>query len=72
MDELEEVAQKIVVRRTHPVKKSVGLRLPADYVEAIKQTAERKGVPYQALLQTWLAEKLRQEAPDLLPEGQAS
>jgi predicted DNA binding CopG/RHH family protein len=44
----------------------------ADYLEAIKAAAERKGIPYQTLVQMWLAEKLRQEAPDLLPTGQAA
>ncbi len=39
-----------------------------DYLEAIQTVAERKGVPYQLLVQTWLLEKLTQEAPDLVPQ----
>ena len=66
MDELEAVTEKIKVQRTHPKKESVDLRLRSDHVAAIKQTARRKHVPYQALIEKWLAEKLRQESPDLL------
>ena len=68
MDTLEEVMEKIRVVRSHPAKKPVGLRLRSDYLKAIKQVAERKGIPYQTLIQMWLVEKLRQEAPELLQE----
>jgi hypothetical protein len=33
--------------------------------------AERRGVPYQRLMQIWLLDMLRQEAPDLLPQSYA-
>lgn len=68
MDKLERVDEEIPVRRTHPPKKPVGLRLRPDYLKAIKQTAERKGIPYQTLIQMWLVEKLHQESPDLMRE----
>ncbi len=67
MDELEEIAP-IPVIRSRPAKKPVGLRLRGDYLQAIKQVAERKGIPYQTLIQMWLVERLRQEAPDLLQQ----
>jgi predicted DNA binding CopG/RHH family protein len=66
MDDLEEVSEPIRVVRSRPRKKPVGLRLRSDYLESIKQVAERKGIPYQTLIQLWLVEKLQQEAPDLL------
>lgn len=66
MDELEEVQENIPVRRTRLSKKPLGLRLRPDYLEAIKRVADRKGIPYQTLIQMWLVEKLRQEAPDLV------
>ncbi len=66
MDDLKEVRENLSVRRTRPPKKPVGLRLRIDYLEAIKRTAERKGIPYQSLIQMWLVEKLHQEAPDLM------
>ena len=59
MDDLEEIEGVA----TH-VKLTVSLR--GDYLSALKQVAERKGIPYQTLIQMWLVEKLRQEAPDLL------
>jgi predicted DNA binding CopG/RHH family protein len=70
MDDLQKVRESLPVRRTRPTKKPVGLRLRTDYLKAIKQTAERKGIPYQSLIQMWLVEKLRQEAPDLIRESE--
>ncbi len=69
MDDLKKVREKIPVQRTRPKKKPVGLRLRSDYLEAIKRTAERKGIPYQSLIQMWLVEKLHQEAPDLMRQA---
>ncbi|MBI4641389.1 MAG: hypothetical protein HY731_11885 [Candidatus Tectomicrobia bacterium] len=68
MNELEEVTEKVRVIRSHPPKKPVGLRLRSDYLEAVKRVAERKGIPYQTLIQMWLVEKLQQEAPELLQQ----
>ncbi len=67
MDSLEKVKERIVVIRSWPPAGSLGVRLPAEYLEAIKKAADRKGVPFQMLIQTWLAEKLEQEVPDLMP-----
>ena len=68
MDDLDQVQEHIRVARTRkrPLRKAVGLRLRVDHLEAVKQVAERKGIPYQTLIQMWLVEKPRQEAPDLL------
>jgi len=63
---LEEVAEPLPVVRSTPRKKPVGLRIRGDYLDALKQVAARKGIPYQTLIQMWLVEKLRQEAPELL------
>jgi uncharacterized protein (DUF4415 family) len=68
MAALEEVREVIPAHRTRPAKKPIGLRLRADYLDALKRVALRKGIPYQTLMQMWLVDKLRQEAPDLLPE----
>ena len=67
MEGLEEVHERILVART-PLKKPVGLRIRSDYLAALKQVAERKGIPYQTLIQMWLVERLRQEAPELLQQ----
>jgi predicted DNA binding CopG/RHH family protein len=68
MEELEEMKEQIPVVRSRPTKKPVGLRIRSDYLEAVKRVAERKGIPYQTLIQMWLVEKLRQEAPELLQQ----
>lgn len=64
MDELERVKEKIPVRRTRPKKETVGLRLRSDQVVAIKQSAKRKRISYQTLIEKWVTEKLRQEVLD--------
>jgi len=69
LDDMEEVDEKFEVIRTVFATKPVDVRLRSDYLEAIQKAAERKGVPYQILVQSWLLEKLRQEAPDLIPQN---
>lgn len=66
MGDLEQVSEPpIVVRSQFPVK-PVDVRMRTDFLEAIQKVAERQGIPYQTLVQRWLMEKLRQEAPDLV------
>ncbi len=62
MEDLEEIKEHIPVRRTRFPEKPVGLRLRADQLQAIKQVAKRKGIPYETLIRSWLLEKLHQEA----------
>jgi len=64
MDDLEEVTEDIKVRRTETAEESIDVLLNSKDLEAIKQVANDKGVPYQTLIQTWVIEKLRQEATD--------
>ena len=66
MDDLEVVADEITIRRTPLVNETLGLLLNPNELDAIKRVAERKGVPYRTLIQTWLIEKLQQEEPNLL------
>lgn len=66
MDNMEETTETFNVERTPFPTKPMEVRLRADFLEAIQQAAEREGIPYQMLVQRWLREKLRQEAPDLL------
>jgi predicted DNA binding CopG/RHH family protein len=66
MDDMEETAEKFDVIRTNFVTRLIDVRLRSDYFEAIQAVAERKGMPYQMLVQRWLLEKLSQEAPDLV------
>lgn len=41
-----------------PSSTSISLRLPNALLERIKIAAEKRGVPYRSLIETWLTEKL--------------
>ncbi len=43
-----------------PSTTSISLRLPLPLLERIKIAANKRDVPYQSLIKTWLAEKLDQ------------
>ncbi len=45
------------VRRTKPVN----IRLPVDMIEALKDQAGRRALPYQTLIRMWLKERLEAE-----------
>lgn len=66
MDILEEVTDEFEVVRTRFSTKPLDVRLRTEYLEAIEELAVRRGMPYQALVQRWLLERLAQEAPDLI------
>jgi predicted DNA binding CopG/RHH family protein len=66
IDEMDEVTDEIEVVRTRFSTKPLDVRLRTEYLEAIEELAVRRGLPYQALVQRWLLEKLVQEAPDLI------
>ena len=53
----DERLDSVTVRRTKPVN----LRLPVDLIEALKVEAARHALPYQALIQTWLKDRLNTE-----------
>jgi predicted DNA binding CopG/RHH family protein len=41
-----------------PSTTSISLRLPTGLLEQIKVAANKRDVPYQSLIKTWLAEKV--------------
>jgi len=45
----------------------MSIRIDLDLVQRIRSIAERKGVPYQTLMQQWLLERAEEEAPALQP-----
>lgn len=50
-------------RRMHfpnlkPTTKAISLRLPISLLDRIKIEANKRDVPYQSLIKTWLAEKV--------------
>lgn len=66
MDTWEEVSDEFTIVRTRFSTKPLDVRMRTEYLEAIEALATRRGMPYQALVQRWLLEKLNQEAPDLM------
>ncbi len=66
MDELDAVSDELEVIRTRFSTKPLDVRLRTEHLEAIEELADRRGLPYQTLVQRWLLEKLTQEAPELL------
>jgi predicted DNA binding CopG/RHH family protein len=51
-------AERVRFPNLKPTTKAISLRLPASLLERIKVEANRRDVPYQSLIKTWLAEKL--------------
>ena len=51
-------AQRVRMLNLKPSSTSISLRLPIGLLEEIKIAANKRDVPYQSLIKTWLAEKL--------------
>ena len=51
-------AKKVVMPNLKPSSTSISLRLPVGLLDQIKVAANKRDVPYQSLIKTWLAEKV--------------
>ncbi len=51
-------AQRVRLPNLKPSSAAISLRLPVPLLERIKIAANKRDVPYQSLIKTWLAEKL--------------
>ena len=51
-------AERVRLPNLKPTTTSISLRLPVSLLERIKVAARKRDVPYQALIKTWLAEKV--------------
>lgn len=51
-------AERVRLPNLKPSTKSISLRLPVSLLERIKIAANKRDVPYQSLIKTWLAEKI--------------
>jgi predicted DNA binding CopG/RHH family protein len=51
-------AKELRLPNLKPSTASISLRLPVSLLERIKIAANKRDVPYQSLIKTWLAEKL--------------
>jgi predicted DNA binding CopG/RHH family protein len=50
--------EKVLLPNLKPTATAISLRLPVRLLERIKLAANKRDVPYQSLIKTWLAEKL--------------
>lgn len=51
-------AERVRLPNLKPSTTSISLRLPVSLLERIKIAANKRDVPYQSLIKTWLAEKV--------------
>lgn len=51
-------AQRAVFPNLKPSTKTISLRLPQHFLDAIKSAANSRDVPYQSLMKVWLQEKV--------------
>ena len=51
-------AESVRLPNLKPSSTAISLRLPNGLLERIKIAANKRDVPYQSLIKTWLAEKL--------------
>jgi predicted DNA binding CopG/RHH family protein len=54
--------------KLRPSTRAISLRLPVTLLERIKVAANKRDVPYQSLIKTWLAEKIGTRLPIVLPK----
>ena len=50
-------AERVRLPNLKPSTRSISLRLPVSLLERLKMEANKRDVPYQSLIKTWLAEK---------------
>ena len=51
-------AERVRLPKLKPSTESISLRLPVTLLERIKVAANKRDVPYQSLIKTWLSEKM--------------
>jgi predicted DNA binding CopG/RHH family protein len=51
-------AEQVRLPNLKPSTTAISLRLPVALLERIKVAANKRDVPYQSLIKTWLAEKI--------------
>jgi predicted DNA binding CopG/RHH family protein len=54
-------AQLVVLPNLKPSRQPISLRVPGVTLQKIRRVANRQGVPYQSLINIWLAERAEAE-----------
>jgi predicted DNA binding CopG/RHH family protein len=55
-------AQRVVFPNLKPSRQPISLRIPGITLQKIRRAANRQGVPYQSLINIWLAERAETES----------
>ena len=58
-------AERMVMPKLKPSLKTISLRLPEPLLNELKFLANKRDVPYQALLKMFLAERVQKELKDM-------
>ena len=51
-------AERVRLPKLRPSTQAISLRLPVSLLERIRIEANKRDVPYQSLIKTWLSEKV--------------
>jgi predicted DNA binding CopG/RHH family protein len=54
-------AERVVMPNLKPTARTISIRLPETMLARLKALANKQDVPYQSLLKTFLADRLKQE-----------
>jgi predicted DNA binding CopG/RHH family protein len=54
-------ARRVMFPELKPSRKPISLRLPSLVLNRVKLIANRRGVPYQTMLNDWIAERSERE-----------
>ncbi len=54
-------AEALTLPELRPTLKTISLRLPVSLIAELKLLANKRDVPYQSLLKTYLADRVREE-----------
>ena len=54
-------AEAVTLPELRPTLKTISLRLPVSLIAELKLLANKRDVPYQSLLKTYLADRVREE-----------
>ena len=63
-------AEHVMFPNLKPSTKSISLRLPESLLDALRQMANERDVPYQSLIKMILQERIEQDLMRLVPQGQ--
>ncbi len=60
-------AEAVTLPELRPTLKTISLRLPVSLIAELKLLANKRDVPYQSLLKTYLADRVREELSQQVP-----